>query len=140
MRPVAALLRSIACGKGKTLFFTWKIWFTSDATSSEIMSYGTAAANRPIFEPPENTWVNMEQRGINIDWNRRKYLSQCHFVYQKSHIDCPGVRDEKSATNRLSYGAAQHPFFGYKRALEALVVIKFVSGFRGLKQKTRHFN
>jgi hypothetical protein len=42
-------------------------------------------------------------------------MSQCHFVYHKSHMDWPGrepgLRGERPATNRLSHGTA-------KKALE----------------------
>jgi hypothetical protein len=33
-------------------------------------------------------------------------LPQRHFVHHKSHLSDPGYRGGKSATNRLSYGAA----------------------------------
>jgi hypothetical protein len=56
--------------------------------------------------------------GAPVEWNRQgktdnseKNLSQCHFVYHKSHIDLtwdrtPGLRGERPATNRLSHGTA----------------------------------
>jgi hypothetical protein len=56
----------------------------------------------------------MEHRWNETDRGKPKYpgknLSQCHFVHQKSHTDCPGIepdfRGERSATNRLSHGKA----------------------------------
>jgi hypothetical protein len=55
--------------------------------------------------------------GAPVEWNRQgktnseKNLSQCHFVYNKSHMDLtwdrtPGLRGERPATNRLSHGTA----------------------------------
>jgi hypothetical protein len=35
-------------------------------------------------------------------------LPQGHFVHHKSHLSDPGRRGGKPATNRLSYGAANH--------------------------------
>jgi hypothetical protein len=39
-----------------------------------------------------------------------KNLSQCHFIYNKSHWIYPGAnpgrRDDRQATNRLSHGTA----------------------------------
>jgi hypothetical protein len=38
----------------------------------------------------------MEHRWNEIDWGKPKYsernLSQCHFVYHKSHMDRPGIK------------------------------------------------
>jgi hypothetical protein len=50
----------------------------------------------------------MEHWWNEIDRGKPKYsgknLSQCHFVHYKSHMDYPGLRGERPATNRLSHG------------------------------------
>jgi hypothetical protein len=55
----------------------------------------------------------MEHRWNGTGRRNPKYsgrnLSQSHFVHQKSHMDCPGVRCERPATNRLSH--ARPSFF-----------------------------
>jgi hypothetical protein len=55
---------------------------------------GTTASNVPFVHPSsDDTWVNMEQRWNDIDRGKpkdsEKNRSQCHFVHQKFHIDCP---------------------------------------------------
>jgi hypothetical protein len=58
--------------------------------------------------------VNIEQRWNDIDRGKpkdsEKNLSQCHFVYHKSHMDrqaaSAGFRSEKPVTNRLSCSMA----------------------------------
>jgi len=58
--------------------------------------------------------MGMEHWWNDTDRGKLKYLernlSQCHFVYHKSHMDClaskPVLRGERSATDRLSHGTA----------------------------------
>jgi hypothetical protein len=63
--------------------------------------YGRTAALRVIVQPCDEDEVFfclsilMEHRWNEIDRGKPKYLernlSQCHFVYHKSHIDRPGI-------------------------------------------------
>jgi hypothetical protein len=47
---------------------------------------GTAAANGPFVQPPDHIWVNMQQRWNDTDKDSEKILSQCHFIYHRSHL------------------------------------------------------
>jgi hypothetical protein len=51
--------------------------------------YRTAAAKGPVVQPPDDTWVNMEQWWNDSNKGKpkksEKNLSQCHFVDHKSH-------------------------------------------------------
>jgi hypothetical protein len=75
---------------------------------------GTPAANGPFVHPPNDTWVNTEQRWNDTDRGKPKdseeNLFQCRFVYSKPHIDFPGSEPgppwEKPAIKRLCFGTA----------------------------------
>jgi hypothetical protein len=96
-----------------TLFLQW----------GETLSSWNWASNGPFIHPPDDIWVNMEQR-----WNDNgrgkteefgENLSQCHFFHHESHMDSlganPGLWGEKPVSNRLSYGTAplNKAFFSY---------------------------
>jgi hypothetical protein len=48
----------------------------------------------PYVNPPDDIWVNMEQRWNDIDRGKpkdtEKNLFSCHFIHNKSHMDWPG--------------------------------------------------
>jgi hypothetical protein len=74
------------------------------------MSLWNWASNGPFIHPPNDTWVNIEQRWNDTDRRKPKdsenNLSQCHSVQHKSHTDWHGHQSElPQATNRLSYRA-----------------------------------
>lgn len=86
---------------------------------------GTVAANRPIYQLPDNTRVNKVQWWNDIKWgkptNSEKKLSmksQCHFTHHKSHwTDLSanlGHHSENLGTNCLSYGTASLHFVTFK--------------------------
>jgi hypothetical protein len=88
---------------------------------------GTAAANGPTAPPPDDTWVNMKQQWNDTDrenWRTRRksypsaILSTRNYTWTALAAN-PGLRDEKPATNRLSYGAAD---WGKPRALSVRIV------------------
>jgi hypothetical protein len=70
-----------------------------------------AAANGPIVHPPDDSWVNMEQRWNDIGrGNRRTRRKICPSTNSSTTWTGLGpnldFRGEKPATNRLSYGTA----------------------------------
>jgi hypothetical protein len=64
----------------------------------------------------------MEQRWNDIYRRKPKdsghNLSQCHFVHNKSHMNCPGS-GEKPATNRLCYVRHCHHVDVYRELSES---------------------
>jgi hypothetical protein len=54
---------------------------------------GTPAANGPIAQSPDDTWLNIEQRrNDTYRWkpkDSKKNLPQGHFVHHNSHMNCP---------------------------------------------------
>jgi hypothetical protein len=59
----------------------------------ETVSLLNPAANGPIVHPPDDIWMNVEQRWNHTDRGNpkdsQKILSQCHFVHHKTHVDYP---------------------------------------------------
>jgi hypothetical protein len=83
-------------GPTGTLFLTpekkeWPPWLLLSRTCETLWNW---AVNGPFIHPQDGTRVNMEHRWNDTDRekpnNSEKNLSQCHFVYHKSHIDSPG--------------------------------------------------
>jgi hypothetical protein len=80
----------------------------------DTVSLWTWTANRPIVHPAHDIWVNMEQRWNDTDERKPKdseksclsaTLSTTNPIWTDLSMK-PGLRGEKPATNRLSYGTA----------------------------------
>jgi hypothetical protein len=65
---------------------------------------GTAAANGPFVQAPNDTWVATDQRRNKTEGGGQRdseeNVSQYHYVPQTSHLDCPGCEAETSAMRR----------------------------------------
>jgi hypothetical protein len=60
--------------------------------------------------PSLRWYVSTEPQWNDNRDNKRskKSLSQCHFLYHKSHMNCPRPCGERLATNCLSHGTTSH--------------------------------
>jgi hypothetical protein len=56
---------------------------------------GAAEVTNPFVQPPDDTWVNVEQRWNYADREKLKHsekiVCQCHSVRHKSYVDCPNL-------------------------------------------------
>jgi hypothetical protein len=72
---------------------------------------GTVAGNGPFAQPPDDTWVNMEQRWNDTDRRNRRIRRETCFSATLSSTNLiwtalganQSLRCKKPATNRLSY-------------------------------------
>jgi hypothetical protein len=71
------------------------------------------ATNGPTVHPPGDMCIT-ELWWNDIDWEKPKNtgkMSHCYYDHHKSHTGAnPGLRGERSATNRLSHGTAYYAY------------------------------